>query len=164
MDGFVSHYTSRLDAKGRVSIPAPFRNLLMRDGNEGLYVLRALDEKALDCGGKEFLREIYALLDRLPPFSEERDLYASALLGHCENLKIDTEGRVILSEAAKAQVGIGSEVTFVGHGFKFQIWEPGRFQVHLAEARSRLHDFRKQLSAGTVAGVEPSPQPHGARE
>ncbi|HTV31707.1 MAG TPA: division/cell wall cluster transcriptional repressor MraZ [Methylocella sp.] len=165
MDGFVSHFTSRLDAKGRVSIPSQFRNVLARDGTEGLYVLRALDEKALDCGGNAFLREIHALLDRLPPFSEERDLYASALLGHCENLKIDTEGRVILSEVAKAQVGISSEVTFVGHGFKFQIWEPQRFQVHLAEARSRLHDFRKQLGArSSVAAEESAPRPHGARE
>jgi MraZ protein len=164
VDGFVSNYTSRIDAKGRVSIPAPFRAVLTRDGHDGLYVQRSLDEKALDCGGNALLREIHALLDQLPPFSEERDFFSSALLGHCENLKIDTEGRVILSESAKAQAGITSEVTFVGHGFKFQIWDPGRFQVHLAEARSRLHDFRKQLGARRVAPDTPPPRQHGARE
>ena len=37
MDRFVSNYTLRLDAKGRVSIPAPFRGVLVRDGFEGLY-------------------------------------------------------------------------------------------------------------------------------
>ena len=39
MDRFVSHYTLRLDTKGRVSIPAPFRAVLARDGFEGLYCL-----------------------------------------------------------------------------------------------------------------------------
>ena len=100
----------------------------------------------------------------LSPYSEERDLFSTALIGTSEILKIDSEGRVTLSESVKAYAGIGTEVTFVGHDFKFQIWEPGRFRVHLAEAKSRLHDFRKQLSARHVAPDLPPPRPHGARE
>ena len=42
MDRFVSHYTLRLDAKGRVSIPGSFRAVLARDGFEGLYCYRTL--------------------------------------------------------------------------------------------------------------------------
>ena len=162
--GFLSNYTSRLDAKGRVSIPAPFRAVLARDGFEGLYVHPSLDVEAVDCGGHALLREIHELLRPLSPYSEERDLFSTALIGTSEILKIDSEGRVNLSESVKAYAGIAAEVTFVGHDFKFQIWEPGRFRVHLAEARSRLHDFRKQLSARHVAPDSPPPRPHGARE
>jgi MraZ protein len=162
--GFLSNYTSRLDAKGRVSIPAPFRAVLARDGFEGLYVHPSLDVEAVDCGGHALLREIHDLLRPLSPYSEERDLFSTALIGTSEILKIDSEGRVTLSESAKAYAGIATEVTFVGHDFKFQIWEPGRFRVHLAEAKSRLHDFRKQLSARHVAPDSPPPRPHGARE
>ena len=64
-----------------------------------------------------------------------------------EILKVDTEGRVVLTESVKAYAGIKAEVTFVGQGHKFQIWEPGRFRAHLDEARSRVRDLRKQLSA-----------------
>jgi MraZ protein len=163
-DGFVSHYTSRLDAKGRVSIPAPFRAVLARDGYEGLYVHPSLEAEALDCGGHALRRQIHELLGRLSPYSEEHTMFSTVLLGTSENLRIDSEGRVILSETAKAYAGITSEITFVGHGFKFQIWEPGRFRVHLAEARSRLHEFRRQLSARHVAPDLPPPRPHGARE
>jgi MraZ protein len=162
--GFLSNYTSRLDVKGRVSIPAPFRAVLVRDGFEGLYVHPSLDVEAVDCGGHALLREIHELLRPLSPYSEERDLFSTALIGTSEILKIDSEGRVTLSESVKAYAGIRAEVTFVGHDFKFQIWEPGRFRVHLAEARSRLHDFRKQLSARHVAPDSPPPRPHGARE
>lgn len=163
VDGFVSHYTSRLDAKGRISIPAPFRAVLARDGHEGLYVHPSLDSEALDCGGHALRRQIHELLGSLSPYSEEHAMFSTVLLGTSENLKIDSEGRVILSESAKAYAGIMSEATFVGHGFKFQIWEPGRFQAHLAEARSRLRDFRKQLGSRHVAPDGP-PRPHGARE
>jgi len=162
--GFLSNYTSRLDAKGRVSIPAPFRAVLARDGFEGLYVHPSLDVEAVDCGGHALLREINELLRPLSPYSEERDLFSTALIGTSEILKIDSEGRVTLSESVKAYAGIAAEVAFVGHDFKFQIWEPGRFRVHLAEARSRLHDFRKQLSARHVAPDSPPPRPPGARE
>ncbi len=151
MDRFVSHFTNRLDAKGRVSIPAPFRAVLARDGFEGLYVYPSLYAEALDCGGNALLREIDALLEPLSPYSEERDAYAATLYGESEVLKIDGEGRVSLTETMKAQTSITTEATFVGEGHKFQIWEPSRFRAHLEEARRRVRDHRKQLSSGHAA-------------
>ena len=162
LDRFVSHFTHRLDAKGRVSIPAPFRGVLLRDGFEGLYTHPSLDAEAVDCGGHALLREIDGLLSTLSPYSEERDMFSTALLGTSEILKVDTEGRVVLSDSVKAYAGITSEVTFVGQGHKFQIWEPGRFRTHLDEARSRVRDLRKQLSARPAAADQP--RPRGARE
>ena len=162
MDRFVSHFTNRLDAKGRVSIPAPFRGVLARDGFEGLYVHPSLDAEALDCGGQALLREIDGLLETLSPYSEERDMFSTALLGTSEILKVDPEGRVILTESLKAYAGITGEVTFVGQGHKFQIWEPERFRAHLEEARNRVRDLRKSLSTRPAAAYQPIPR--GARE
>lgn len=162
LDRFVSNFTYRLDAKGRVSIPASFRGVLQRDGFEGLYTHPSLDAEAVDCGGHALLREIDGLLSTLSPYSEERDMFSTALLGTSEILKVDTEGRVILTESVKAYAGITSEVTFVGQGHKFQIWEPGRFRTHLDEARSRVRDLRKQLSAWQAAADQP--RSRGARE
>jgi MraZ protein len=146
MDRFVSQFINRLDAKGRVSIPAPFRALLAKDGYEGLYVHPTLDLPALDCGGHALLREIDALLDRLPPYSEERDHFATALLGASEVAKVDGEGRFVMTERMREVAGITDQVAFVGHGHKFQIWEPARFAAHYAESRERLRGFRKSLS------------------
>jgi MraZ protein len=151
LDRFVSHFTNRLDAKGRISIPATFRAVLARDGFEGLYVHPSLDAQAVDCGGNALLREIDGLLERLPPYSEERDLFSTALLGTSEILKVDTEGRVVLTESVKAHAGISSEVTLVGQGHKFQIWEPSRFRAHLDEARDRVRTLRKELGNRTAA-------------
>ena len=50
MDRFVSNYTLRLDAKGRVSIPAPFRAVLARDGFDGLYCYPTLGLALARCG------------------------------------------------------------------------------------------------------------------
>ena len=65
MDRFVSHYVLRLDAKGRVSVPASFRAVLARDGfDRTLLPYPALDRPALDAGGNALLAEIEALLPR----------------------------------------------------------------------------------------------------
>jgi transcriptional regulator MraZ len=73
MDRFVSNYTLRLDAKGRVSIPAPFRGVLVRDGFEGLYCYPTLDQTAIDAGGNALLADIESLIARYPPYSNERE-------------------------------------------------------------------------------------------
>ena len=141
MDRFVSTFTNRLDAKGRVSIPASFRTVLARDGFEGLYVHPALDADAVDCGGGALLRDIDDLLNRHPPYSIQRDLFSTALLGRSEILKVDGEGRVVLSDMIRTHAHISTEVTFVGQGHKFQVWEPSRFRAHLEEATLRLRNL-----------------------
>jgi MraZ protein len=159
MDRFVSHFSLRLDAKGRVSIPAPFRAVLARDGFDGLYCYPALDRPALDAGGNALLREIETLIARFSPYSEQREQFSMALFGTSEVLKIDGEGRVVLTEPLKNHAGIKDEVAFAGVGHKFQIWEPGRFRAELAEATEKIRALKRQL--GTRVAAQ---DPHGARE
>jgi MraZ protein len=159
MDRFVSHFTLRLDAKGRVSIPASFRAVLVRDGFEGLYCYPTLDRPALDAGGNALLGEIETLIARYSPYSEQREQFSTALFGTSEVLKIDGEGRIGLTESLKAHAGISDEATFAGLGHKFQIWEPGRFRAELAEATERIRALKRQLGSRVAAQT-----PHGARE
>jgi MraZ protein len=159
MDRFVSNYTLRLDAKGRVSIPAPFRAALTRDGFEGLYCYPTLDQPALDAGGNALLAEIEELITSFPAYSDQRDEFSLALYGTSETLKVDGEGRVILSDALKVHAGITEAVAFVGLGHKFQIWEPGRFRAQLAEATGKVRAMKRQLGSRVAA-----PDAQGARE
>ncbi len=144
MDRFLSHFTNRFDAKGRVSIPAPFRQVLAKDGFEGVYAYPSLDQPALDCGGQKLLAEIDALLATMPPWSAARDAFATALLGTSEILRMDAEGRVSLDEGLKGALGLGDVAVFVGLGHKFQIWEPSRFQAHLEGSRQRVRALRAE--------------------
>jgi MraZ protein len=158
MDRFVSNFTNRLDAKGRVSIPASFRAVLARDGYEGLWLTPSLDNEALDAGGHALLGEIDRLLGGFAPHSEEADALSMALLGTSETLKTDAEGRIVLTESLKFYAGITSEVTFVGQGHKFQIWEPERFRAHLEDARAKARELRRRIGATRMGGATETPQ------
>jgi MraZ protein len=159
LDRFLSHYTNRFDAKGRISVPAPFRAVLSRDGFDGVFVHPSLDAPALDCGGNLLLREINALLESMPAYSPAREDMATALLGTSEVLRLDSEGRIVLGERMRASLGLTDEAAFVGHGHKFQIWEPIRFATHLEEAKSRVRRLRTEYGARAAQAAAP-----GARE
>ena len=159
MDRYVSHFMLRLDAKGRVSVPASFRAVLARDGFDGLYCYLALDRPALDAGGNALLAEIEALIAGFSPYSEQREQFSLALYGTSETLKIDGEGRVVLTDAHKTHAGIKEAVMFVGLGHKFRIWEPDRFRAELNEATEKVRAFKRELGTHGAAA-----KPPGARE
>lgn len=147
VDEFVSTFTNRLDAKGRVSIPAPFRLVLTRDGCDGLYCCPTLDRRAVDAGGNMLRDTIRQSLSQFEPFSEEHEQLSTTLIGESEILKLDQDGRAVLTSTIMERAGVTDRVTFVGQGFKFQIWEPERFQAYREEAKERVRELRARLGA-----------------
>jgi MraZ protein len=148
MDGFVSTFTNRLDQKGRVSVPAPFRSVLAREGQDGLYCYPALDRPAIDGGGARLRQAIADRLAVFETFSEDHESLATAFYGESRVLKIDPDGRVVLPEEFRAYAGIADVAVFVGQGFKFQIWEPGRFADRQRETRAHLRSVTRGLGQG----------------
>ena len=153
MDRFVSTFTNKIDAKGRVSIPATFRAVLERDGYKqgsagGIYCYPSLDAPAIDAGGERLAHKIDELLAGLPDYSDERDELSVALYGDVVTLTIDQDGRIVLPEALRAHAGVSTHIAFVGLGQKFQMWEPARFDARRASAREKVRDHRKLFSAG----------------
>lgn len=147
MDEFVSTFTNKIDAKGRVSIPAQYRAVLLVDGFDGIYCCPTLDRQAVDAGGNRFREAIRASLANFEPFSENHELLSTTLIGESEIFKVDSEGRVVLSETIREHAGLTDRVTFVGQGYKFQLWEPERFIQYREEAKNRLRDLRSALGA-----------------
>ena len=141
---FVSTVTNKLDAKGRVSIPAPFRQILAAQNTPGVYCFPSFASPAIECFGHALITEVTARLDSLDPFfSEEHDARAHAILSQSQLLSLDDEGRVTLPEALIKHSHMGERVTFVGMGRKFQMWDPERFAPI---ERARLELARKSRS------------------
>jgi MraZ protein len=162
MDRFVSTFINKIDAKGRVSVPAPFRAVLERDGyaGDGIYCYPSLDAPALDAGGQRLAQNIDRLLDGLPDYSDERDELSVALYGDVHTLAIDQDGRIVLPETLRAHAGLETHVAFVGLGQKFQMWQPARFEARRAAARQKVRDHRRLFDAGRrQQGSEPRPEP-----
>jgi MraZ protein len=135
MSVFLSSFVNRLDKKGRVSVPASFRNALGADA-AGIVVFRSLQHEALDgcsIGHLELLSESLEKQD-LPP--DVYELIETTIFGGSIQLPFDGEGRISLPANLAGSVGITSEVAFVGRRKTFQIWDPKKLAAHEAASRS----------------------------
>jgi MraZ protein len=146
---FISTMTGTLDAKGRVCIPAAFREVLSAQGTAGVYICPSFAEGALEGFGDEVLQEFHQRQAAEDPFfSQAADDKAFAVLSMSQLLPRDENGRVRLTDEMIAHAGLKDRVTFVGMGRKFQIWDSERFAPVLAE---RLRRALAQRNAGSVA-------------
>jgi MraZ protein len=147
MDGFLATFTNRLDQKSRLSVPAPFRAVLAREGLDGVHCYPALDQPAIDGGGARLRQAIEEHLSGYDVFSEDYESLSTAFFGESRYLKIDQDGRIVLPEEFRDFAGIADTAVFVGQGIKFQIWEPERFAVRQREARSHLRNVTRELGS-----------------
>jgi MraZ protein len=139
MTQFLGTHTNRLDAKGRVSIPAPFRAAL-RNGENGpaRLVLRPSHKHPCIEGWPEpAFTALAKPLDALDLFSEAHDDMAAALFADAYPMEADKEGRIVLPEGLVAHANLADTVVFMGLGRIFQIWEPEAAERRRAEARER---------------------------
>jgi MraZ protein len=126
---FVSTVVNRLDAKGRVSVPAPFRQILAQQNLQGVYCIPSFALPALEAFGETMLSQTQERLAKYDPlFNREYDDEAYAVLGRSQFLKFDDDGRVTLPADLIQHAGITERVAFIGLGVKFQIWDPVRFE------------------------------------
>jgi MraZ protein len=134
---FLSTFVNRVDRKGRVSVPATFRSTLATHRHPNQVVLiPSFKYEALDGTGSDHLVEMMEGLNTLDQYSDRRDDLA-LVFAESRALQIDGEGRIVIPDDLKDHAHISDEVAFVGLGTMFQMWEPGRFSRHRAEARER---------------------------
>lgn len=136
---FVSTYESAIDAKGRVSIPAPFRSAL--GGGNRIFLWPALDGSGCLEGGGEALMAMYrATLTRLPPQSPVRKALVSSIIAGSADLKMDDTGRIKLTDDLIKAAGLDGRVKFAGNIDSFQIWNPDKhaeFTTAMAETAAK---------------------------
>ena len=148
MDRFVSSATNRIDAKGRVSVPAHFRTIVQKRGYGELYAVRSLDTPSLDVGGPDLLDSYEKRIAQEDPFLQTADDMSLLYYADGAFLKLDQDGRITVNDFIREHTGITTDVAFVGKGKVFQMWEPERFRAYGAEVRARLIK-RRQDAAGS---------------
>ncbi len=139
MTQFVGTHQNRLDAKGRVSIPAAFRNLLKNGEGVAALVLRPSHQHpCIEAWPPAMFEALAAPLEKFDLFSQEQDDLAATLYADAYPLEADKEGRISLPESLKDHAGLTEGVVFMGLGRTFQIWEPAAAERRRAEARERV--------------------------
>jgi MraZ protein len=134
---FLSTFVNKVDRKGRVSVPAPFRAAIQGQSFKGIIAFRSYREAAIEACAMDRMERLSDSIDALEQFSEEQDDFASTIFADSHQLPIDGDGRIILPAQLTDHAGITDAAAFVGRGATFQIWDPTAFERHQGEARAR---------------------------
>lgn len=150
---FLSSVTNKVDAKGRVSVPAKFRAVLKDMGQESFVCFPSFTEMAIEALTMDKAQEISERLDEeFNPFAEDGDAFATSILADSHELPIDKDGRIMLPEDLMAHTGITVMATFVGLGRRFQIWEPEAYREYRLAARDLARANRRKFAAKRAKG------------
>lgn len=136
MNRFLSNATNRIDAKGRVSVPSFFRAVLAQHDIRELYCFQDFVFPAISIGGPDLLDRFERQIVSEDPFSPAANQMSLLIHGGGVFMKLDSEGRLMVTDFIRDFTGITMEVTFVGRADHFQLWAPQTFEAVQAAART----------------------------
>lgn len=150
---FLSTYANKVDRKGRVSVPAPFRTALAAQAFPGIVLFRSSGHACLEGFAYAAMEELAARLEHYDLFSSAQDDLATTIFAEAVQLPFDADGRVVIPEHLLKHAGIDEQAMFVGLGRKFQIWNTAAYEARREDARQQVKDKSLTLprSAGEAA-------------
>lgn len=149
---FLSTHTNKIDKKGRVSVPASFRAELSEESFQGVVLFRSNVHQCLEGFAWSYMQEIGKRLDNFDLFSSEQDDLATSIFGTAVQLSLDGDGRIILPADMIEFSSLNEQVSFVGMGAKFQIWNPQSFDQRRETARQAIQSKGLTIPKGTLTG------------
>ena len=142
---FLSTYENKLDKKGRVSVPAPYRSHLSNIGYNGVVCYPSFNNQCIEAWPQNRIEKISNAIDTLNPFEEKKDFFATSILAESISLQFDGEGRILLTSKLLKHAKIKNSMLFVGQGKTFQIWEPTIFEKFRVSAKRKSNIHRASL-------------------
>ncbi|ANG61945.1 MULTISPECIES: division/cell wall cluster transcriptional repressor MraZ [Marinobacterium] len=111
-----------LDAKGRMAIPARYRQQIQA-GCEGCLVATIdTEERCLLLYPLPEWEQIQQKIEALPSFNPAARRIQRLLIGHATDLEMDGSGRLLLTAPLREYAGLDKKVILLGQGRKFEIW------------------------------------------
>ncbi|MAR77473.1 MAG: cell division/cell wall cluster transcriptional repressor MraZ [Gammaproteobacteria bacterium] len=119
---FKGIHNINLDSKGRLTIPTKYRNTIDDQSDGKLVVTIDSEEKCLLLYPSSVWLEIEKKINSLPSFNKNSRRIQRLLIGHAEEIDLDTTGRILLSKPLRLVAEMSKKVTLIGQGEKFEIW------------------------------------------
>lgn len=140
---FLGTYTPRLDDKGRLILPAKFREELAH----GVVMTRGQDHCLYAFTSAEFER-MYDQLRQAPLAQKQARDYVRVMLSGADTQVPDKQGRITLPAPLRAYAGLTKELAVIGAGSRVEIWDAQAWARYLAEQEQVFADTAEEIIPG----------------
>ena len=137
-----------LDAKGRIVLPARYRERLLEICESQLIVTIDTDQPCLLIYPLPEWEQIEEKIEALPSFNPMTRRIQRLLIGHATEVEVDANGRMLLSNPLREYAQLGKKVVLIGQGKKFELWDEALWSERM---NSWLNESAEEEMPGALA-------------
>ena len=136
-------HTPKLDDKGRLILPAKFRDEL----SAGVVVTRG-QERCLYVFSKSEFESVHEKIRQAPVTSEEARKYLRLFLSGASDDTPDKQGRVLVPQLLRDYAGLTKELVIIGVGSRAEIWDASSWQEYLSSNEEKFATQAEEVIPG----------------
>lgn len=140
---FLGTYAPKLDEKGRIILPAKFRDEL----STGVVMTRGQERCIYVFGNREF-EEMHEKIRQAPITSKQGRDYLRVLLSGASAETPDKQNRITVPANLREYAGLDRELTVIGAGSRVEIWDSEAWEAYLAEQESAFANTAEEVIPG----------------
>lgn len=146
---FSGRFDHAIDAKGRVSIPARFREVLERDQFDRVFITNFIfdRERCLALYPPNEWQRLIGRIEKKPSFDHNVQVFQTFFIGGAHETLVDGHGRILVPPKLREFARLDREVTFSAMTDHFQLWDKAALERVLTAAEQSFADenFFKDL-------------------
>jgi len=137
----IGEFKHNLDQKGRVSIPAKFRQKFA----EGLILTRGIDQCVFGFPKSEW-EKVVNKITNLPLSQANARAFARLMLSGAFEAEIDNQGRVLIPEVLRKYAHLEKKVVIVGMHNRIEIWDDKKWEEYKKQSEENSEEIAERLS------------------
>jgi MraZ protein len=140
---FLGTHAPRLDDKGRLILPAKFRDQLAA----GIVLTRGQERCLYAFPMREF-EEMHTKLRQAPVTSKQARDYLRVFLSGAADEVPDKQGRITVPPALRQYAGLTKDLAVIGAGTRIEIWDAAAWETYLAEQEQAFAETAEEVVPG----------------
>jgi MraZ protein len=130
---FYGTFQHAIDAKGRTSLPARFREVLASAGEPKVFLIQAPGMKALRALPLSQWKRLEEKVLQMSPFDLKAQRNILRFVSTAQEVDLDVHGRILVPPALRSFAGLQKDVVWSGMGRDMCLWDKAAYEENLAE-------------------------------
>ena len=144
---YIGEYSCKLDAKGRLTVPAGLKKQLPNDGGEGFVVNRGF-EGCLGLYPSHDWEKVAAKLNKLNLFKVKNRAFVRKFQNGATKQEMDSNGRILIPKELMAHADLNKEVILFAYADRIEIWDKAKYEALMSEDMDDFADLAEDVMGG----------------
>jgi len=144
---FSGKYYYTVDPKGRIIIPAPFREILTSNYSSKLYITNAPFDKCLYIYPMEEWNKLQEQVRTKPRSDEAIRFFLRRVIASAVETEMDKQGRILVPAALREDANINSNVVMAGQIDRIELWDRNEWDTLFDPAKIDRKTIEEKLAA-----------------